>query len=126
VWEVYLLAFLIALGFGVAILMARKTKAPQITVIQSETKNNNLEELAIKIAKAVANEVLQKVSAAQLSKENNDIAIEMDIDKIIPIAIDNAIKETNLDKALKEEETIDKGLEKSKSKLANIFKKRKE
>lgn len=125
-WEVYLLAFLIALGFGVAILMARKTKAPQITVIQSETKNNNLEELAIKIAKAVANEVLQKVSAAQLSKENNDIAIEMDIDKIIPIAIDNAIKETNLDKALKEEETIDKGLEKSKSKLANIFKKRKE
>ena len=123
-WEVGLLAFLITLGFGVAIVMARKTKAPKVTVVQNRTQNIDLEELAIKVAKAVAEEVIKKLPKGQLYSRHN--GPEIDIDKVIPIAIDAAVAETNLQDAIKEEKAVDINLEKSKSKLAEILKRKKE
>lgn len=131
-WEVGLLAFLITLGFGVAIVMARKTKAPKITVVQNQAQNIDLEELATKVARAVAKEVAEEV-VKKLPKgqvfhgsTGDGINIDLDIDKVIPIAVDAAVEETHLQNAVKEEKAIDKGLEKSKSKLAGILKRKKE
>lgn len=127
-WEVGLLAFLIALGFGVAIIMARKTKAPKVTIVQSQAQNIDLEELAIKVARAVAEEVLKKLPKGQVVHADtiDNIGVDMNIDKIIPIAIDAAVAEINLEGVVKEEKAIDKDLEKSKSRLAEILKQRKD
>lgn len=131
-WEFFLLAFLVTLGFGVAIIMARKTKAPKVTVVHNQqTQQIDLEELATKVARAVAKEVAEEV-IKKLPKGQryhgdtpDNVGIDMNIDKIIPIAIDTAIAETNLTGAVKEEKTVDKDLEKSKSKLAGILNRKK-
>ena len=132
-WEVGLLAFLIALGFGVAIVMARKTKAPnKVTIVQNhEAQNIDLEELATKVARAVAKEVaeevLKKLPKGQIyhGDSSDDFGVDMDIDKIIPIAVDAAVAGTSLEGAVKEEKAIDKDLKKSKSKLAEVLKRKK-
>ena len=125
-WEVGLLAFLIALGFGVAILMARKTKVPKV-IVQNQVQNIDLEELAIRVARAVAEEVIKNLPKGQAihAETIDDIGVDMDIDKIIPITIDTGVAETNLEGAVKQEKAVDKNLKKSKSKLAEIFNKTK-
>ena len=129
-WEFLLLAFLIAMGFGAAILMARKTKAPKVTLVQNQVQNIDLEELATKVARAVAKEVAEEV-VKKLPKGYaktgtiDEFGIEMD-ESLIPIAVETAVTEANLDGMAKEEKAIDKDLEKSKSKLAGILKKRKD
>lgn len=129
-WEFLLLAFLVATGFGTAILMARKTKAPKVTLVQNQVQNIDLEELATKVARAVAKEVAEEV-VKKLPKGYartgtvEELEIQMD-ESLIPIAINTAVSEANLEGMVKEEKAIDKDLEKSKSKLAGILKKRKD
>lgn len=129
-WEFLLLAFLVAMGFGTAILMARKTKAPKVTLVQNQVQNIDLEELATKVARAVAKEVAEEV-VKKLPKGYaatgtvEEMGIQMD-ESLIPIAIDTAVSEANLEGMAKEEKAVDKDLEKSKSKLAGILKRKKQ
>lgn len=96
----------------------------------------NLEEFATKIAKAVAKEVAQemlkslpvmkKSRARNSDVEPIDLKVELD-ESVIPISIDiNNVEETNIKEKFKQEESIDKGLQTSKDRLASIFKKRKQ
>ena len=89
-WELLILVFLIAMGFGVAILMARKTKGTNITVIQ-QASNIDLEELATKVARAVAKEVAKEVvknlpKGITSGKTAEELRIQMD-ESLIPLAI---------------------------------------
>ncbi len=123
-WELLILVFLIAMGFGVAILMARKTKRTNITVIQ-QASNIDLEELATKVARAVAKEVAKEVvknlpKGITSGKTAEELRIQMD-ESLIPLAIETAVTEANLEGMAKEEKVDDKDLEKSKSRLAKAL-----
>lgn len=129
-WEFFLLVFLIAVGFGIAILMVRKTKKANLTIIQQQADSIDLEELATKVARAVAKEVAEEVirnlpKGFISGKAAEESSIQMD-ESLIPIAIETAITEANLESMTRKERAIDKDLEKSKSKLAGILKKRKD
>lgn len=103
--------------------MARKTKRSNITIIQQQ-QEINLEDLATKVARAVAKEILESLAITgrqPLTREE----IQMD-ESVIPIAIETAIEVANLENMTKEEKVVDKGLKKSKSKLASILKRDKE
>jgi phage terminase large subunit-like protein len=127
VWEIYAIIFLVCLGFGVAILMARKTKAQQVIVQQSQVDPS---EIAKAVAKAMTEELREVLKeqgpiglARRVAKEGDDV-IEID-ESIIPMEEKIDVKEANLDNLGTEEAVEDKGLGASKSKLASILKKRK-
>lgn len=121
-WEIWLLAVLIALGFGVAIGMARKYK---IRTVQTNQGSVDVEALAAAVAKAVAQEVISKMPKGGYSKgiDPEDAEIQMD-ESIIPVAVEAAVEASNLEGMAKEEKAVDKDLEKSKAKLAGILKKK--
>lgn len=122
-----LLLFFIFLSHGVAIYMARKIRA-QVVI-----KNNEIdvEDLITKVAKAVAKEVAIEFSNrpspsfTQKSSTFNDSETSVEIDdSIIPMKVDVELIEANIQSKVSVEETVDIDLQKSKSKLASILKKK--
>lgn len=123
-WEIALLG-IVVLFLGVSIIvMAVKTKSPGTVTL--DTSN-----LAEQIAKAVAKEVREAlrdlprggiIRARDLPTEGQ---IEMD-ESIVPMRVEAVATETNLQNMAKEEVKVDKDLADSKSKLANLLKKKKE
>ena len=150
-WTVCLLGLLILIGFGVAIYMAeyhhgvfstdkkrrkkpvaRKTKSSQVTIIRQEANGIDIEELVAKVATAVASKVsedmLKKIkelgyNLPARSRREIEEAIKID-ESIIPVAVESTVDHINLDKMATEEETKDEGLAKSKSKLAELLRKK--
>lgn len=150
-WTVFLLGLLILVGFGVAIYMAiyhhgthpvrkkevpRKNKATQVTIVRQEANGIDIEELVARVATAVASKVSedmiekikelgQYVPVGQRAAFNQQLANAIEIDEsIIPMAIETEAVATNLENMVTEEETKDEGLSKSKSKLAELLKKK--
>jgi len=142
VWEFWILAALIVIGFGVAIYMvvwkhgvlpmAHRTKTPKVIVHNHSTGTVDTAELAAIVAKAVAESVsknlLDKLEKLQysgegrkLSKEELQIAIN---ESIIPVNVDAMVDKINLDGMAKEETHEDTSLAGSKAKLANLLKKK--
>ena len=132
-WEAIVLSSLILVGFGTAILLTmRKHKAPKVTIVRQEVKGVDIEELAIRVATAVA-ETMEKKLLDKLDRlgytadrsgriiNEDGQRIEMD-ESIIPMAVDAAVDHVNLDNMAQEEETEDKGLAASKNKLARLKK----
>ena len=130
-WEIPVLGILFLLTFGVAIYMVTRTKRPEVTVVKhGDHVDTDVEELAVRIAKAVATEVakefIEKLGTVGYhgSKQSPDISdIQMD-ESIIPVNVTIDVGDINLDKMAKEKIQKDKGLEASKSKLASILKKK--
>lgn len=126
-WEIYVIIFLVCTGFGVAILMARKTKNQTVVVQQSQVDPS---EIAKAVAKAMTEElrsVLKEqgpVGLARRVAQPGEDVIEMD-ESIIPMEEKIDVEEANLDSLGNEEAVEDKELSSSKSKLASILNKRK-
>ena len=142
-WEFWILAALIVIGFGVAIYMvvwkhgarsmAHRIKTPKVIVHNhSSTGTVDTESIAAIVAKAVAESVsknlldrLEKLQYSgegrRLSKEELQIAID---ESIIPVNVDAMVDKINIDGMAKEETHEDTGLAGSKAKLANLLKKK--
>jgi len=138
VWEILVLAILFAFTFGVAIyFMVTRRKAPEVTIIQQpEGTNTDVEALAVKIAEAVAVKVAEKVAqefidklgsvgytGSQQSPNTPEGQIQID-ESIIPIDVVVDVEEMNLEEMAREEVQKDEGLGASRSKLAEVLKKR--
>ena len=126
-WEIFAVVFLVAIGFGVAILMARKTKNQTIVVQQQSV---DATEIAKAVAKAMTEELREVLKeqgpiglAKRVARSEEDV-IEID-ESIIPMEEKIDVTEANLDNLGKKEVAEDKDLATSKSKLASILKKRK-
>lgn len=111
--------------------MATRTKANNITF-----DGLNIDNLVDKLAKAIAKEIAKELNNKTLVNKDyyntkeaimNDInsSIQMD-NSVIPMKIDTSKLESNIENLTKEEVTIDKDLEKNKTKLASLMKKKKE
>lgn len=93
-------------------------------------KGIDIEDLVLRVAKAVAIEVGKEMREAL--KETtiragygpydsvNPAAIQID-ESVIPMDLQTNVQATNLERMTKEETAVDKDLKKSKSKLANIL-----
>lgn len=135
-WELVVIGCLTLLISGIAAWTMRKTKkieflGPSVPI--------DTDSLAQAIAKANAEEIrqlmgeflkeLKKIQPVMFSgstrKSGDSYTPPVSMDEsIIPIDITVDIESTNLDNATKEEKVVDKGLGKSKSKLAGLFKKK--
>lgn len=119
-WEIYLLAVAICFGFGVAILMARKIKAP--VVIQEQ--KIDMAAMAQALAKAMAEHFQGRLASTDITnlvpKENQPIQID---ESVIPVNISIDTTESNLDNMAVEETLEDRNLQQAKQKLAQILKK---
>lgn len=137
-WELAVVGCLVLFIAGLAM---RKTKI--ISEFASFSSRNTVseDELASKIAKQVSEEIgsiLKELkndlkaltvnttsSPVRPSSDNLHVeSIKID-ESIIPTNLTVDVESINLDTATKEEKVIDKGLEKSKSKLAALRKQRK-
>jgi len=142
VWEFWLLATLIVIGFGVAIYMviwkhgvrpvAQRTKAPRVILHQHTANSVDVEALAAAVAKTVtetlSKNLLDKLDKLQysgggkkLSQEELEIAIN---ESIIPVSVEATVDHMNLEGMAKEETHQDNSLEASKAKLATLLKKK--
>ena len=112
--EFGILGLLILTGFGAALIMAYKgTRKSNVAI--------DLEELATKVARAVAQELLQNLPADVLARRKQDLdLVEID-ESIIPIAVDITTQETNLADKMEEEKVEDVSLGEKKSKLAKLL-----
>jgi len=136
VWIVVLVAILVALGYGVALVvlwkhgeapfaMPKKTKAAQRPI--------NIEELANAIAKILAPRVSQEVldklghlryhSSNQTPPEEQRPAVEID-ERIIPMQINATAESVNIENSVTEKVADDAQLEKSKDKLASLWRRK--
>lgn len=141
-WEFWVLATLIVIGFGVAIYMtvwkhgaksvAQRIKTPKIVVHQHTSNGIDVEALAAAVAKTVAEtlskNLLDKLDQLQysgngkkLSKDELKIAID---ESIIPITVEATVDRINIEGMAKEETHQDADLKDSKAKLANLLKKK--
>lgn len=133
-WEIPVLGFLIFLLGGSAVFMARRTKK-QETIVNAEL-NVDTQKLANDIARAIAVELREifkdfpmdggtnYVGRSPTSSHQPDTGITMD-ESIIPMKVTAKAKTANLDGMAKEEKKVDKDIQKSKSKLAGLMKRKK-
>ena len=133
-WELIVIGCLILLISGIATWGMRKTRKTEMlgSGVPLDTSD-----LAKKIAKANAAEIrqlmdeflkeLKKIQPVVSSRRGSSGSyippVSMD-ESIIPIDMTVEVESTNLDNATTEEKVVDKGLGKSKSKLAGLFKKK--
>lgn len=121
-----------AFGFGVAIIMARKTK--KVVINNIHRNDSDLDELVEKVAERVAEKFAVKLaevlSTGQTNSYKSEIVLAKDTDsvveldeRIIPAHIELDDVETSLEGIAKEEVDNDTGLAESKSRLARLFKK---
>ena len=117
-WEVYLATAAICIGFGVALLLARKIKAPKESTV-------DIDAIAQAVAKALAGQLSHPVDSKQITplvQEVLDNQIQID-ESIIPTKINIDTIESNLDNMGKEKVQKDSSLQESKAKLALLKKK---
>lgn len=105
--------------------MVRKTKS---NIPIASPLPIDVETLIARVAQVVAKEVTEQILANQVSVRgqprevltSND-SFQIDMDKIIPIAISSIVEETNI-QTIDKEDAVDKDLEKAKSRLAELKK----
>jgi len=143
-WIYITLGALVLIGFGAALFMAGWKEGARSVVARrtrniTTIKSGNVEELVVKIIKqlapALAEQMAEKfaekisiqvVSApgvGHLHRDTDRDNIKID-ERIIPVSMNVDVETENLEGMVKEEETEDKGLAASKSKLAGLFKKK--
>lgn len=132
-WEYLILAGFLCLAFGVAIVAIR-TKAGNTTIVQGG--NVDIQALAEAVAKAVGKEIAEELkeamknitvqggSVSSYSRSPIDFEITMD-ESVIPVKVETQAVSSNLGTMVKEETSVDKDLQKSKSKLSSLFKNKK-
>jgi hypothetical protein len=128
-WEILALGVaLLVLGVS-ALIMAIKTRRGPPVILEGGI---DIQALAEAVAKAVGKEIAKELKEAlgslrfangTSSYQQSDSGIQMD-DRIIPMKVDVSGTEANLQNMAKEEVKVDKDLDKNKSKLANLFKKK--
>lgn len=136
-WIYIGIAILIALGYGVALVVLWKNGEAPYTmpkIVKANKSPININELANAIAKIlvpkVSREILDKIGhlrydgVNQMPPEEKGPAIEID-ERIIPMQIDATAESVNIENSVKEEEAEDKGLEGSKDKLASLWRRKK-
>jgi hypothetical protein len=127
-WEIIALGILIVLGFGVALFMARKTKPLPSTVVHADPVD--IDVLAAKVAGLITADLakllsnLPKHSMKSMNSQDEFDDIQID-ERIIPLAIKSIEAEGDLTSSTKEEIEVDKDINKSKSRLAELLKSRK-
>lgn len=107
--------------------MARKTKAQQVIVQQSQVDPTEIAKAVAQAMTAELQKVLKEQGPIGLAKrvaQADDDVVKMD-ESIIPMEEKIDVTEANLDNMGTEEAVKDEGLAASKSKLASIMKKRK-
>lgn len=137
-WEILLLGGLILVITTVAFIAMRKTRPSEFATFGGG-QSVNADELAAKIAKAMGAELREilkefKTELARLPRGSSpgayivdDIAapnISMD-ESIIPTTVKTDADTKNLENMAKKEAVVDKDLGKSKSKLADLLKRKK-
>jgi len=129
-WDLIVVGILILVISGIAGWNMRKTR----NGFTSYSNPINTDELADKIGKAVARELKPLLENLKVSSGYDprlpddytsavDFGVKMD-ESIIPTNLKIDVEATNLETATREEKVIDKDLEKSKSRLANLRKKK--
>lgn len=130
-WEIILLGALILTIGTSAIIMASKTKSNQTGKVDIELLAKRVaEEVGEKVAIKFANElrdVLYSIPSqgrkhgtrASKSSQSEEV-IEMD-ESVMPVKLDTSNIESNLEGMAKEEQEVDKELDKSKSKLRALL-----
>ena len=132
-WEILLLGCLICVITIVAFIAMRKTKPSEFSSFRTQT-GIDADELATKIAKAIAVELrtllkelpnfaIPSINSHHVNDEEFLISID---DSLIPTKIVTDADLSNLKKVIKDEIQVDKDLDKSKAKLAQFLKRKKE
>jgi hypothetical protein len=107
--------------------MARRTSAPKANLTVDDI---DIDELITKLAKAIGKEVaaqlgtLPRSSGTQSWSSEDSTQISMD-NSIIPMKVDTSKLESNIENIAKQEVKVDKDVEKNKSKLADLMKRKK-
>ena len=109
----------------------RKTKASELASFGASKTSPplDIQALATAIAQAMGTElreILKEIPAGAILRHKQVGAISETIiqidDSIIPMKVESNIQEVNLENLGKKEKKVDKGLDKSKSKLAGLLK----
>jgi len=113
--------------------MVKTFRTPQqfISYRTVPEKDIDIEDLVLRVAKAVATEVgkemreaLKEMPASVIHHTRAVTASESGIkidESVIPMDLQTNVQATNLERMTKKETAVDKDLKKSKSKLANIL-----
>lgn len=127
-WSLVLLGIII-LGLGASIFIMASRIKPNNTTVKID--GLDLSDFIDKLAKAIGEEVAKKIGTQRVtvhgsSPDAHELfdEIKMD-DSVIPMKVDTSNLEGNLENMSKEEIKVDKDIEKNKSKLAGLMKRKK-
>ena len=125
-WELLAIGAIVVIMTVVAEVAMRKYKSKPTASLSVDT-----DELAEKIAKAMGKELREILKdmprgvgyGRARPGSSDDFEISMD-ESVIPVNMEVNVEATNLKNATQQQQVKDKGLSASKSKLANLFKKK--